>query len=310
MKNAIAKQFMRLSYFMKGWKRFRSLDLPDGEILFTCGGIGDTLYAGLFIDEYIREKSLKDVTLFAQEGHREILELCGVLEPAIVYYDNKDRKAFYYYLAACDRLFPHFRYRLMQPMALRINLARLSKTYNLEEIYKRFVFELREKVTSPSDLTLKKLRFHGNEIVEDAILIMMESNSLPTLSDHFWIRLIEKLSAGYKIYVNGMKGLNLDKYNVTDIHSCSCMEIFELSPQFRCIISARSGICDLLSRRACNLVVLYPYVPKMHIYQSSELESSPHAATLTEIQEQDYGNEDDLIKELVGIIERSKRKEK
>lgn len=306
MKNIIAKQFMRLSYLMKGWKRFRSLDLPDGEILFTCGGIGDTLYAGLFIDEYIRERGLKNVTLFAQEGHREIIELCGVAGPAVVYYDDEGRKAFYYYLAACNRLFPNFRCRLLQPKALRINFARLPQIYNLEEIYKRFVFGLNEKVTSPPSLTLENLRFHGSEIMEDAILIMMESNSLPTLSDHFWLRLIEKLSAGYRIYVNGKKGLELDKYNVTDIRSYSCMEIFELSPQFRCVISARSGICDLLSRRACNLIVLYPYVPKMHIYQSSELESSPHAATLTEIQKQIYGNEDFLIKELVNIIERSK----
>lgn len=291
----------KLGYLCAGRKKIRELNIPDGKVFFSCGGIGDSLYAGLFVDEYVRENNVDRLTLFAPENHRDVFELCRIQNAEVVYYKSEIKKALYYYLAVVNRLRPDFCWKLLQPMALRENYETLSRQYTLEEVYKKYIFHL-DMSYSPMAQLIPLTRGRRKEIEPNAVFIVVESNSIPSMSDSFWKSLIGSFLDVYPVYINSASYTDAFAGRVTDLSTCSIAELFEMAPCFRYIISIRNGMCDLMGKQKCHLLTLYPYDEKKDYFQMFSMRRIAHSADIVELQERDFSDCSEMLREIREIV--------
>ncbi len=278
--------------------------IPQGDIVFSCGGIGDSLYVALFIDSYIAKEHIKHLTLFIQEDHKDIVELCDVSKADVVYYKKEDRKAFYYYLLILNKIKPSYKYKLLHPKTLSKKYDKISKYNTFEEVYTKYIFGLDSGIHSPRQIGLTRESQKLAKVKENSVLVMPVCNSILSFKKEFWVALIDNLSQKYNVYVNDagiLDSLEKVKSGITDLSSFSIVDIFDAASLFRYIISVRSGMCDLLVKQECNLIVLYPYHKEIDFYKAYTIDKIPHIANLREFQSMD-GNEGKLLEQILETV--------
>ena len=296
----LLKQNEKIISFLKGVRVIKKLAVPKGEVVFSCGGIGDSLYVGLFIDEYFSTGKMERLTLYIQENHKDIIELCNITKTSVLYYKKEDRKALYYYLLVRNRLNSNYKYRLLQPRALNKRYEKLAEDNSIEEIYKKYIFTLNSDFLPFKQLHIKNKK--GNiDIKKNSVFVIQCSNSIPSLKKEFWISLVNYLAQKYNVYVNSMEGLEASGKQLIDLSALSLADLFEIAPSFDYIISVRNGLCDLLAKQVCNLIVLYPYSRTKNFYQMFAMNRILHTANLIELQDAPHQDEY-LLTQIQAII--------
>lgn len=175
------------------------------------------------------------------------------------------------------------------------------------DVYKKVVFEevfTREFMQQSIDTKQLDELFHNCGLIPNkTVIISPYAQSLSGISESFWLKLVQRLSAaGYYVCTN-LGGKDEKEIEGTIPFRLPFNQIIKVCEHAGIFIGIRSGLCDVLSQADCLKFVIYPEsiniknVKAFFTLRSNEFD--------TKVVEVDYrmNREDDLIDLIIaGII--------
>lgn len=265
---------------------FVLLNIDEEKAFFCSGGIGDTFYIMLFSDEYVKANMAQNIPFFLPESHRDIVDIIKPQNTVIRFYKDKYKSTLNYYLILINRVCKNCRYKSLVPSVL--NLARIDVSHSFEDVFYYDLLGLNGTIVN-------KIETQEQSGV-DKVLVIPDANSVKSFSDSFWISLIEAIKSNTrcKIFLNMTKSKLLRSIEGIEIYDRGIAKLFHEAGGFCAIIIVRNGICDVLAKQKCNMVVLYPKdYANIDYYRLFSLDSVNRACLLEEIVIKD-GEEKDF----------------
>lgn len=284
-------------HFVRGFHYLINIKEGRRTVFFCCPGIGDTFYNLIFLDEYIKKRKIRNAVLYCPESYMSILDYFKPNLVTIRKYENSRALDYYYTLSLIDRFYPDCRFKLMQPFAMRVDYAKSAQFENIEEIYYHKVFGLEGEVTNYCLIEETSERKNG-------ILILPDSNSVEAFSTEFWGKVIKFVltNSREKVYLNFTNMKSLYEFKGIEKYNKSIGDLFTEAKDFKFVISARNGMCDLLIKQSCVLIVLYPAFSEADWFKQYSMKGIYKNAELKEILVNDEKDITHIKEELNSII--------
>ncbi len=238
-----------LQYIPKGlyvYNRLKNTDKDALKIVYP-GGIGDTIQAMRLTEEFLRINQVKKVIVIVKEAQQDIPDWYSLKAEKIVLSAADMRGLSLYILIShkFDQDQIYYAYHRRDRLGRAIRGGNLSETYSNSVMY---VPE--EKAVVP------EIPFVECKEYMDTVLLAPYSYSMKDVPLSFYQKLAHELAdRGYTVYTNVHRAEKpLDR--TTPLY-LTLSELMRSAPNFRLIISSRSGLCDALALCKCDLAVIH-----------------------------------------------------
>ena len=235
------------------WGFFLTRKIQEKKAIFCSSGLGDTFYTLLFIDEYVVKNKEENITVFISDKQKDIVEICKPQYITVKLYKGEYKPAFHYFLTLANRVNGNYRFLNLEPAILGKKLKKYIEKHNFEQVFYYDLLKLK------GDMPFKLIP--DDEVwQENKVLIIPDSNSIITFSAEFWCNLINTLRDrfNFSVYVNKSTNQIINQEKEIYCYEKSVLDLYREAGTFRFIISIRNGICDIVAKQRCRLIVLYP----------------------------------------------------
>lgn len=218
-------------------------------------GLGDTLYVSAFVKELKKQHGIKSVSLIVKESHAAIAEMFDAVDE-IIRSDKLVEKLNVFSISTETWQLKNYLYGHFKKSVQQINYEEYDeKKYSMLELYRKFVMNIEED--SPLDMITYKNENddHLNFISDASVIIAPYAHTAKLLPVVFWEKVVDVLlNKGYEVYTNiaknekEIKGSRALCVGLADIAKCA--------ETAKCVISIRSGLCDVLAFTKARLIVI------------------------------------------------------
>lgn len=251
---------------VRSWIELRKMCHSKDTTYFLCSrGIGDTVLFCTLLSEYRKKISNKRISLIVSDRHADIVkyfdefydELILVNKRTIDRLNYNQLGRFYYKAHNFHYILP-----IMGISALgyrEINLLDLFKIeLGINPDVKPMIPMFESRDSNNDVVKIIKNFIETNNIVRGkSVILAPYSYSIKRTSLRFWNQLVEKLNCeGYTVITNIQKGE--EPLPNTIAYDGRLNEICELAQYCGCVVSNRSGLCDLMALLKIKLFVVYP----------------------------------------------------
>ena len=227
--------------------------LSEDVFYIACpGSIGDTLYIAALVKElkktFVREKT---VCIIVKKNQESIAYMFPSIDDSIVDDELIEMFQLYSTYTGTFRL-KNYLYGFAWIDIRHVNHMPGFQRKNLVSGYKTGIMGLSE------DVSLEKMCIGGGRFSahgKDKIILMPHESSAKRLPIAIWIKLIGKLQGQYDVYTN-VKDNTEKILEGTKPISDTLQNMTGLCEDALCVISIRTGMCDLLAFTNANLIVL------------------------------------------------------
>ncbi|MDR1539164.1 MAG: hypothetical protein LBU32_14435 [Clostridiales bacterium] len=254
-----------LGRMSRGWLAYLRLTLKysRNHVLFLApyAGTGDIYLSGLFLEQYLKSKNIKEYIFVVVSGAcRKTSEIFGIENIEVLSSTIVDD------IINCNRAFSlGWRIVILNDgwMNERTQWIRGYKGLSFDRMFRYFVFELDESVSYQLPLYLNSQR-EGLILLEKyrllpgrTVVLSPYSNTLLELPDDFWKRTAERLKGlGYSVCTNS-SGANEPAIEDTTLVYFPLGQAVDFMNAAGFFIGVRSGLCDIISASSCKKIVLY-----------------------------------------------------
>lgn len=283
-----------------GASRYRSLRKRFGastHIICIRGATGDVYLQFLLLDEYLRQKGIKEFAIIGDGGGLiRLAALFGLSNVEFVQTPVLERieKAYLFWGRQWNNIIIPF---CWSDNFSAVNKCRLRMTskFNFMDSYCCFSYGIEPPVEyrAPYFPATKEQQIFAWEslgvIKGRTVMISPDANSVTALPVWFWNGIIKHLQQrGYTVFMNCNYSTYFRAQNLFPAYA-DCVPMLEYAGNF---IGVRSGFCDIISSAKCRKVILYPARQKKpdYSFHRTELEFSGlevmdlyHGEDLTEI---------------------------
>lgn len=296
-KRALVRESIRVIMGMSIYRRLQKQFGASTHIICIRGATGDVYLQFLLLDEYLRQKGIKEFAIIGDGGGLiRLAALFGLSNVKFVQTRDLERmeKAYLFGGGQWDNIIIPF---CWSNNFSAINQCRLRMTdkFNFMDTYYYFSYGIKPPVQyrMPNFPEIKEQQIFGWEsigIVKDrTVMISPDANSVTALPVWFWNGIIKQLQQrGYTVFMNCNYFTYFRAQNFFPAYA-DCVPLLEYAGYF---IGVRSGFCDIISSAKCRKVILYPAKQKKpnYSFHRTELEFSGlevmdlyHGEDLTEI---------------------------